>query len=148
VTCTVLPCESLSNCVAQLNALASAGVTSAACCSTACTYRQRRSLSAVNGVNLKVQGQNLAAVCAILLAANVNANGCGKGSKKGLLGLLGLLGLIPLFLVLLLCCLCLLRRKRRGQAMLFSVTNAPAVPPAPMPHMHAPIVGGPASFHP
>jgi hypothetical protein len=143
----VLPCVALSTCVAQLYALNAAGGFQAACCSTNCNFRQRRSLNGVNGVQLKALNAQ-AAVCAQLIAANVNANGCGKGSKKGLLGLLGLLGLIPLFLVLLLCCLCLLRRKRRGQAMLFSVTNAPAAPPAPLPHMHAPIVGGPASFHP
>jgi len=75
-----------------------------------------------------------------------NCNGVGK-SKKGLLGLLGLLGLIPLLLAILLCCLCLLRKKRRGQAMMFSVTHAPA--PAPLVAEPAfvgvpgPIVGAP-----
>lgn len=69
-----------------------------------------------------------------------------KTSKKGLLGLLGLLGLIPLFLCLLCLCLCCLRRKRRGQAMMFSTASQPLPPPMAPSHVHAPPMGAGLGF--
>jgi glycosyltransferase involved in cell wall biosynthesis len=144
-TATFLPCVAgLANCEALQTALAKQSTPIySQCCGCTVTGRQ------LPGFRLAVN-LALARLCVILRAAGFrNIRGCGKQSKKGLLGLLGLLGLIPLLLCLLICCLCLLRRKRRGQAMLFSQTAVPAPLPAPMPHVHAAPVHshGPGDFH-
>lgn len=126
---------SLATCSATagaINAALFAGTTTvnAVCCQVGTSGQYQ--VTGVSGVARNTLCNNLPS----------GACGCGKnGSKKGLLGLLGLLGLIPLLLCLLICCLCCLRRKRRGQAMLFSQTAVPAPIPAPIPvpppHVHA-----------